>query len=77
MAKANDPPLALGEIIDRIEEMREELLILQRSLEKMEVAESAAPEDGAEKGIKADGKHSFRDESKKIEPGSIRFRRPL
>jgi hypothetical protein len=36
MAKANDPPLALGEIIDRIEEMREELLILQRSLEKIE-----------------------------------------
>ena len=49
MAKANDPPLALGEIIDRIEEMREELLILQRSLEKMELAESAAPEDGAAK----------------------------
>jgi len=36
MAKANDPPLAFGEIIDRIEQMREELLILQRSLEKME-----------------------------------------
>jgi len=30
MAKANDPPLA------RIEQMREELLILQRSLEKIE-----------------------------------------
>jgi hypothetical protein len=44
MSKANDPPLALGEIIDRIEEMREELLILQRSLEKMELAEPAAPE---------------------------------
>jgi len=36
MAKANDPPLAFGEIIDRIEQMREELLILQRSLEKIE-----------------------------------------
>jgi hypothetical protein len=46
MSKANDPPLALGEIIDRIEEMREELLILQRSLEKMELVEPAAPEDG-------------------------------
>jgi hypothetical protein len=60
MARANDPPLKLGEIIDRIEEMREELLILQRSLEKMELAEPAAPEDGAANGIKADGKHSFR-----------------
>ena len=49
MAEA-DPPLALGEIIDRIEEMREELLILQRSLEKMELAEPAAPEDGAANG---------------------------
>jgi hypothetical protein len=53
MSKANDPPLALGEIIDRIEEMREELLILQRSLEKMELAEPAASEDGAANGIKA------------------------
>ena len=64
MSKANDSPLAFGEIIDRIEEMREELLILQRSLEKMELAESAAPEDGAANGIKADGKYSFRDKSK-------------
>jgi hypothetical protein len=47
MAKANDPPLALGEIIDRIEEMREELLVLQRSLEKGELAEPPAAEDGA------------------------------
>jgi hypothetical protein len=76
MSKANDPPLALGEIIDRIEEMREELLILQRSLEKMELAEPAAPEDGAANGFKADGRHSFRDESE-IGLGSIRFRRPL
>jgi hypothetical protein len=53
MSKANDLPLPLGEIIDRIEEMREELLILQRSLEKMELAEPAAPEDGAANGIKA------------------------
>ncbi len=36
MARATDPPLAFGEIIDRIEQMREELLILQRSLEKIE-----------------------------------------
>jgi hypothetical protein len=47
MAKSNDPPLALGEIIDRIEQMREELLMLQRSLEQMDL-----PEGGAVHGIK-------------------------
>jgi hypothetical protein len=51
MAKVNDPPLALGEIIDRIEQMREEMLMLQRSLEKMELAEPAASEDEAAHGI--------------------------
>jgi hypothetical protein len=43
---ANDAPLAFGKIIDRIEEMREELLMLQRALEKMELAEPAVSEDG-------------------------------
>jgi hypothetical protein len=51
-AKANDPPLTFGEIIDRIEQMREEMLMLQRSLEKMELAEPAVFEDGAANGIK-------------------------
>ena len=50
MANANDPPLAFGEIIDRIEQMQEELLMLQRSLEKVELAETAA--SGATNGIK-------------------------
>ena len=49
MAKIIDPPLAFEEIIDRIEQMREELLILQRSLEKMEHPEPA--EDGVASGI--------------------------
>ena len=52
MAKAKDSPLAFGQIIDRIEQMREEMLMLQRSLEKMELAEPSAPEDGAAHGIK-------------------------
>ena len=52
MAEINDPPLVLGEIIDRIEQMREELLMLQRSLEKVELPEPAAPEDGAAHGVK-------------------------
>jgi len=37
MAKANDPPLTLGNIIDHIERMREEMLGLQRSLDKLEL----------------------------------------
>jgi hypothetical protein len=51
MAKTNDPPIMFGEIIDRIEQMREEMLMLQRSLEKMELAEPAASEDRAANGI--------------------------
>ncbi len=45
-ANVNDLPLEFGEIIDRIERMREELLTLQRSLEKVELS---ASEDGAAK----------------------------
>jgi hypothetical protein len=51
MAKASDPPITLGQIIDHIERMREELLTLQRSLEKMESAEPAS-EDRPANGIK-------------------------
>ena len=51
MARTNDPPLTFGQIIDRIERMREEMLILQRSLEKMELAEPADREDGPTHGI--------------------------
>jgi hypothetical protein len=50
MSKTNDPPLAVGEIIDRIERMREELLMLQRSLEKMELAERTTSENGSTEG---------------------------
>jgi hypothetical protein len=33
---ANNPPKTIGEIIDHIERIREELLVLQRCMEKME-----------------------------------------
>ena len=36
MANANEPPKPIGEIIDHIERIREELLNLQKSLEKIE-----------------------------------------
>jgi hypothetical protein len=38
MASANDSPKTIGEIIDHIERIREELLVLQRCMEKMESA---------------------------------------
>jgi predicted nucleic acid-binding Zn-ribbon protein len=36
MARDNDPPKTLKEMIDELERIREELLALQRSMEKME-----------------------------------------
>ena len=76
MAKA-DPPLALGEIIDRIEErMREELLILQRSLEKMVLPNppllGTEPQMGSRKMVSARPVAN-----QNIARCSIRFRRPL
>jgi hypothetical protein len=39
MATAKEPPKRIGEIIDKIEQIREELFILQKSLEKTESIE--------------------------------------
>jgi hypothetical protein len=39
MATAKEPPKSIGEIIDKIEQIREELFILQKSLEKTESIE--------------------------------------
>jgi hypothetical protein len=39
MTNVNEPPKPIGEIIDHIEQIREELFILQRSLEKIESLE--------------------------------------
>jgi hypothetical protein len=39
MATAKEPPKSIGEIIDKIEQIREELFILQKSLEKTESGE--------------------------------------
>ena len=44
MADSNNPPTRLAEIIDYIENVREELLTIQRSLEKLESVESTASE---------------------------------
>jgi hypothetical protein len=42
MANSGTPPAKLSDIIDDIERVREELLTIQRSLEKLEPAQSAA-----------------------------------
>jgi hypothetical protein len=42
MADSNNPPANLSDIIDYIEKIREELLTIQRSLEKLEPVESTA-----------------------------------
>jgi hypothetical protein len=39
MSTAKEPPTPIGEIIDKIEQIREELFTLQKSLEKTESIE--------------------------------------
>jgi len=43
MARMNDSPRTLTEIIDEIERIREELLAIQRALEKQEPVETLVP----------------------------------
>jgi hypothetical protein len=46
MAHSTDPPKNIGELIDQIERIREELLTIQRSMENMEPREASLPRDG-------------------------------
>jgi hypothetical protein len=39
MAHGNEPPKTVAELIDHLDRLREELLTIQRSLEKMEPVE--------------------------------------
>jgi hypothetical protein len=43
MANVNLPPKTIGEIMDDIERIREELLVVQNALEKMEGVKPAEP----------------------------------
>jgi hypothetical protein len=43
MSKVADVPKPIGKIIDEIERIREELLIVQNALQKMESVQSATP----------------------------------
>jgi len=49
VAQSNDPPRNIGELIDQIEHIREELFSIQRSMEKLETLKAAPPPDQAEK----------------------------
>ena len=43
MPKVADLPQSIGKIIDAVEQIREELLIVQNALQKMESVQSATP----------------------------------
>jgi hypothetical protein len=43
MMKDNKPPTTIAELADRLETIREELLTIQRSMEKMERPKSSQP----------------------------------
>ena len=45
----SDPPPNIGQVLDRIERIREELLTIQRALEVMEPAQKAGPDGREEK----------------------------
>lgn len=41
MTRAPSPPKTVGELIDEVERIREDLLHLQRQLEKLEIVDTA------------------------------------
>jgi hypothetical protein len=45
MTRAQQPPRTIGKLIDEIEQIREDLLRLQRDLEKIEIVETAPSDD--------------------------------
>jgi hypothetical protein len=48
MVHTQDPPNTIGELIDEVERIREDLLRLQRQLEKMEIVDDAVSGDEAQ-----------------------------
>jgi hypothetical protein len=45
MTHAQQPPKTIGKLIDEVERIREDLLRLQRDLEKLEIVETALSGD--------------------------------
>jgi predicted translin family RNA/ssDNA-binding protein len=55
VSRAHNPSKRIGEIIDDVERIREELLRLQRELEKMESPQSVLSTKRAQKELARDG----------------------
>ena len=53
MPRAHNPSKRIGELIDDVERIREELLRLQRELEKMESPQNVVPTGERKKGLRA------------------------
>jgi hypothetical protein len=50
MARSQQPPKTIGELIDKVERIREELFVLQQELEKLETIENLVdPNERTEK----------------------------
>jgi hypothetical protein len=49
MTRANIPPKTIGELIDEVERVREDLFRLQRELEKVESVETVLSDDDRKK----------------------------
>ncbi len=48
MTRAQQPPKSIGELIDEVERIREELFVLQQELEKLETIENLVDPDESE-----------------------------
>ena len=53
MGSMVEPPKSLGELIDEVERVREDLFRLQRELEKIEVVETVLSGQSAKRGSNA------------------------
>jgi hypothetical protein len=51
MTHSQNPTKTIGELIDEVERIREDLLRLQRELEKLEIVETAVSGDERKRGL--------------------------
>ena len=49
MGQADDTPKKIGKLVDRIEQIREDLLAIQRSMEKMETVKTIRSDERVKK----------------------------
>ncbi|MGO8983655.1 MAG: hypothetical protein ACLPHI_15260 [Terriglobales bacterium] len=79
MNPSNEPFRTLGRVIDELERIREELFVLQRSMERMEPVGSESGDDGGSNGGRNDPGNGSRGNGKgkkrQTEDGLTRLRR--